>query len=97
MCGTNAGAGNHATCGSYFNAKTEDFPAVPYSGWDFNDGKCKSRSGDIENYHDISQVNLELYFSCTSIPGLWILCSPLLSDIFKEQNKTKTLMENHPN
>ncbi|NWZ57838.1 AMYP amylase, partial [Haliaeetus albicilla] len=56
MCGTNAGAGNHATCGSYFNAKTEDFPAVPYSGWDFNDGKCKSRSGDIENYHDISQV-----------------------------------------
>ncbi|XP_017682658.1 PREDICTED: pancreatic alpha-amylase-like [Lepidothrix coronata] len=56
MCGANAGAGDHATCGSYFNAKTEDFPAVPYSGWDFNDGKCKSRSGDIENYHDISQV-----------------------------------------
>ncbi|NXC76744.1 AMYP amylase, partial [Anhinga anhinga] len=56
MCGANAGAGNHATCGSYFNAKTEDFPAVPYSGWDFNDGKCKSRSGDVENYHDVSQV-----------------------------------------
>ncbi|XP_010182267.1 PREDICTED: pancreatic alpha-amylase-like, partial [Mesitornis unicolor] len=56
MCGANAGAGNHATCGSYFNAKTKDFPAVPYSGWDFNDGKCKSRSGDIENYHDIFQV-----------------------------------------
>ncbi|XP_009978764.1 PREDICTED: pancreatic alpha-amylase-like, partial [Tauraco erythrolophus] len=56
MCGASAGAGDHATCGSYFNAKTEDFPAVPYSGWDFNDGKCKSRSGDIENYHDISQV-----------------------------------------
>ncbi|XP_014794989.1 PREDICTED: pancreatic alpha-amylase-like isoform X2 [Calidris pugnax] len=56
MCGANAGAGDHATCGSYFNAKTEDFPAVPYSGWDFNDRKCKSRSGDIEDYHDISQV-----------------------------------------
>ncbi|NXY48271.1 AMYP amylase, partial [Ceuthmochares aereus] len=56
MCGANAGAGNHATCGSYFNAKTEDFPAVPYSSWDFNDAKCNSRSGDIENYHDISQV-----------------------------------------
>ncbi|XP_009581490.1 PREDICTED: pancreatic alpha-amylase-like, partial [Fulmarus glacialis] len=55
MCGANAGAGKHATCGSYFNAKTKDFPAVPYSGWDFNDGKCKSSSGDIENYHDISQ------------------------------------------
>ncbi|NWS98905.1 AMY1 amylase, partial [Mionectes macconnelli] len=56
MCGANAGAGNHATCGNYFNAKTEDFPAVPYSGSDFNDDKCKSKSGDIENYHDISQV-----------------------------------------
>ncbi|KAI1236631.1 hypothetical protein IHE44_0014884 [Lamprotornis superbus] len=56
MCGANAGAGDHATCGSYFNAKTEDFPAVPYSGWDFNDRKCKSRSGNIENYQDISQV-----------------------------------------
>ncbi|XP_054493962.2 pancreatic alpha-amylase-like [Agelaius phoeniceus] len=56
MCGANAGAGDHATCGSHFNAKTEDFPAVPYSGWDFNDHKCKSRSGNIENYHDISQV-----------------------------------------
>lgn len=59
MCGANAGAGNHATCGSYFNAKTESFPAVPYSVWDFNDGKCKSLSGDIEDYHDIPQVNLE--------------------------------------
>nr|XP_021410410.1 pancreatic alpha-amylase [Lonchura striata domestica] len=56
MCGANAGAGDHATCGSYFNSKTEDFPAVPYSSWDFNDQKCKSRSGNIENYHDISQV-----------------------------------------
>ncbi|XP_035393342.1 pancreatic alpha-amylase-like [Cygnus atratus] len=56
MCGGSAGAGNHSTCGSYFNAKTEDFPAVPYSAWDFNDGKCKSESGDIENYHDASQV-----------------------------------------
>ncbi|NXB74452.1 AMYP amylase, partial [Donacobius atricapilla] len=56
MCGANAGAGDHAACGSYFNAKTEDFPAVPYSGWDFNDHKCKSKSGNIENYHDISQV-----------------------------------------
>lgn len=60
MCGANAGAGDHASCGSYFNAKTEDFPAVPYSGLDFNDHKCKSRSGNIENYHDISQVSLQL-------------------------------------
>ncbi|NXA49128.1 AMYP amylase, partial [Nothocercus julius] len=56
MCGANAGAGTHATCGSYFNAETEDFPAVSYSNLDFNDRKCKSRSGNIENYQDIYQV-----------------------------------------
>jgi len=58
MCGGNAGAGNYSTCGSYFNAETKDFPAVPYSAWDFNDAKCKSRSGDIEDYQDVPQVNL---------------------------------------
>ncbi|XP_025899671.1 pancreatic alpha-amylase-like isoform X1 [Nothoprocta perdicaria] len=56
MCGANAGAGTHATCGSYFNAETEDFPAVSYSSLDFNDRKCKSPSGNIENYQDIYQV-----------------------------------------
>lgn len=56
MCGGNAGAGNYSTCGSYFNAETKDFPAVPYSAWDFNDAKCKSRSGDIEDYQDVPQV-----------------------------------------
>uniref|UniRef100_A0A8C6UH07 alpha-amylase n=1 Tax=Neogobius melanostomus TaxID=47308 RepID=A0A8C6UH07_9GOBI len=34
----------------------EDFPSVPYSGWDFNDNKCKTASGDIENYGDPYQV-----------------------------------------
>ncbi|KAL0170608.1 hypothetical protein M9458_035204, partial [Cirrhinus mrigala] len=43
-------------CGSYFNGHKEDFPSVPYSYLDFNDGKCKSGSGNIENYHDIYQV-----------------------------------------
>ncbi|CAM4592374.1 unnamed protein product [Lepidochelys olivacea] len=56
MCGSGAGSGNSSTCGSYFNAETRDFPAVPYSAWDFNDGKCKTGSGDIENYHDVTQV-----------------------------------------
>lgn len=62
MCGSNAGTGNHSTCGSYFNAEKEDFPAVPYSAWDFNDAKCKSRSGDIEDYQDAPQVNLVTHF-----------------------------------
>ncbi|XP_027748126.1 pancreatic alpha-amylase-like [Empidonax traillii] len=56
MCGAAGGSGTHSTCGSYFNAGNRDFPAVPYSGWDFNDGKCHSGSGEIENYGDIYQV-----------------------------------------
>ncbi|MBW3919203.1 glycosidase, partial [Neisseria meningitidis] len=35
---------------------TKDFPSVPYSGWDFNDNKCKTASGEIENYGDAYQV-----------------------------------------
>lgn len=56
MCGEGGGAGTHSTCGSYFNAQNRDFPAVPYSGWDFNDGKCKTSSGGIESYQDSAQV-----------------------------------------
>ncbi|XP_025069616.1 pancreatic alpha-amylase-like isoform X2 [Alligator sinensis] len=56
MCASGLGSENNATCGSYFNAKTRDFPAVPYSGWDFNDGKCKTGSGGIDNYGDLEQV-----------------------------------------
>uniref|UniRef100_A0A672UFR6 Alpha-amylase n=1 Tax=Strigops habroptila TaxID=2489341 RepID=A0A672UFR6_STRHB len=56
MCGSGGGSGTHSTCGSYFNAGERDFPAVPYSGWDFNDGKCQTASGEIENYGDMYQV-----------------------------------------
>ncbi|NWX87283.1 AMYP amylase, partial [Nothoprocta ornata] len=56
MCGSGAGSGTHSTCGSYFNAGNRDFPAVPYSGWDFNDGKCTTGSGEIESYQDINQI-----------------------------------------
>ncbi|NXI16535.1 AMYP amylase, partial [Irena cyanogastra] len=56
MCGAAGGSGTHSTCGSYFNAGNRDFPAVPYSGWDFNDGKCHTASGEIESYGDIYQV-----------------------------------------
>lgn len=57
MCGAAGGSGTHATCGSYFDAGTEDFPAVPYSGWDFNDGKCYTGNGEIQSYSDIYQVS----------------------------------------
>lgn len=60
MCGAGAGSGSGGTCGSYFNAQTEDFPAVPFSGWDFNDGKCKTGSGEIENYNDPYQVQMHI-------------------------------------
>nr|XP_033772179.1 pancreatic alpha-amylase-like [Geotrypetes seraphini] len=56
MCGAAGGSGTHCTCGSYFNTGSRDFSAVPYSDWDFNDGKCKTGSGEIENYSDPYQV-----------------------------------------
>ncbi|XP_036411957.1 alpha-amylase-like [Colossoma macropomum] len=55
MCGAGGGEGKHSSCGSYFNANTKDFPSVPYSAWDFNDGKCYTSSGNIENYNDVNQ------------------------------------------
>uniref|UniRef100_I3KQC8 alpha-amylase n=1 Tax=Oreochromis niloticus TaxID=8128 RepID=I3KQC8_ORENI len=56
MCGSGGGTGTHSSCGSWFNAGNRDFPSVPYSSWDFNDNKCKTGSGEIENYGDIYQV-----------------------------------------
>ncbi|KAG8555992.1 hypothetical protein GDO81_017894 [Engystomops pustulosus] len=56
MCGAGGGSGTRSTCGSSYNTGNRDFPAVPYSRLDFNDGKCKSGSGDIENYNDAYQV-----------------------------------------
>lgn len=57
MCSSGGGQGTHSSCGSWFNAGNKDFPSVPYSGWDFNDNKCHTGSGDIESYTDIYQVN----------------------------------------
>lgn len=56
MCGEGGGAGTSSTCGSYYHAQNREFPAVPYSAWDFNDGKCKTSSGGIESYNDAAQV-----------------------------------------
>ncbi|KAF4076251.1 hypothetical protein AMELA_G00212340 [Ameiurus melas] len=56
MCGAGGGEGKHSSCGSYFNANTKSFPSVPYSNLDFNDGKCYTSSGEIENYNDVNQV-----------------------------------------
>uniref|UniRef100_A0AAR2K7H6 Alpha-amylase n=1 Tax=Pygocentrus nattereri TaxID=42514 RepID=A0AAR2K7H6_PYGNA len=46
---------NHI-CGTYFDANKKNFPSVPFSSLDFNDGKCKTANGGIENYHNIFQV-----------------------------------------
>uniref|UniRef100_A0AAV2JSI7 Alpha-amylase n=1 Tax=Knipowitschia caucasica TaxID=637954 RepID=A0AAV2JSI7_KNICA len=56
MCGSGGGEGTHSSCGTWFSATKKDFPSVPYSGWDFNDHKCKTSSGEIENYGDPYQV-----------------------------------------
>ena len=56
MCGEGVGSGTSSTCGSYFNSQNREFSGVPYSAWDFNDGKCKTASGGIESYNDAAQV-----------------------------------------
>uniref|UniRef100_A0A0P4W0X7 Alpha-amylase n=1 Tax=Scylla olivacea TaxID=85551 RepID=A0A0P4W0X7_SCYOL len=48
--------GTGATGGSSFDAGSESYPAVPYSGFDFNDANCHTGSGNIENYGDAEQV-----------------------------------------
>ncbi|KAF2367800.1 Alpha-amylase/branching enzyme C-terminal all beta [Trinorchestia longiramus] len=42
--------------GTSFDSGKEDYPGVPYSTFDFNDGNCYSSSGDIETYQDVDQV-----------------------------------------
>jgi len=44
------------SAGSNFDADLRSFPSVPYGENDFNDRKCRSSSGSIENYGDIYQV-----------------------------------------
>ncbi|KAM3605429.1 uncharacterized protein V6R79_025564 [Siganus canaliculatus] len=56
MCRSNSGEGTYSACGTWFNASNEEFPSVSYSRWDFNDNKCFTGSGEIENYGDIDQV-----------------------------------------
>uniref|UniRef100_G3PX08 alpha-amylase n=1 Tax=Gasterosteus aculeatus aculeatus TaxID=481459 RepID=G3PX08_GASAC len=56
MCGAGGGEGTHSSCGSWFSATREDFPSVPYSQLDFNDYKCKTSNGEIQNYGDANQV-----------------------------------------
>ena len=68
MCGSGGGEGTHSSCGSWFSASKRDFPSVPFSKADFNDNKCRTGSGEIENYGDVNQVmnvtrNTDVIFS----------------------------------
>lgn len=56
MCGAGGGEGTHSSCGSWFSAGRKDFPSIPFSHSDFNDHKCRTGSGNIENYGDANQV-----------------------------------------
>lgn len=56
MCGAGGGEGTHSSCGSWFSAGRKDFPSIPFSNMDFNDHKCRTGSGNIENYGDANQV-----------------------------------------
>ncbi|XP_076811464.1 alpha-amylase A-like [Clavelina lepadiformis] len=53
MCRGGTGVG---TGGNNFDTNIQDFPGVPYSALDFNDNKCPTASGNIENYGNINQV-----------------------------------------
>lgn len=44
------------SAGTQYSAQTKWFPAVPFSANDFNDKKCRTSSGNIENYGDANQV-----------------------------------------
>ena len=46
--------------GSSFDSGSESYPAVPYSGFDFNDANCNTASGSIENYGDADQVRPDI-------------------------------------
>ncbi|XP_042220626.1 alpha-amylase 1-like [Homarus americanus] len=48
--------GTGATGGTSFDAGSESYPGVSYSGFDFNDANCHTASGNIENYGDAIQV-----------------------------------------
>ena len=45
--------------GGSFDSGSEDYPGVPYSAFDFNDGNCYSSNGDITNYGDANEVILD--------------------------------------
>nr|XP_048298800.1 pancreatic alpha-amylase-like isoform X2 [Myodes glareolus] len=57
MCAASGGAGTNSTCGSYFNAHNREFPAVPYSAWDFNDSKCDR---DVYDYKNANEARTRL-------------------------------------
>lgn len=80
MCGSGAAAGTGTTCGSYCNPGNREFPAVPYSAWDFNDGKCKTASGGIESYNDPYQVSKKIKKARTICASQQVAyCSPFKS------------------
>jgi len=51
-----AAGGNKGSAGGNYNPGSKYFPDVPFGGSDFNDNKCRSSSGNIENYNDVNQV-----------------------------------------
>lgn len=78
MCGAGGGEGNHSSCGSWFSANNQNFPSVPYSRWDFNNNKCSTGSGNIENYGDPNQVisdKEKKILKCSRLYSLFIIIS----------------------
>lgn len=75
MCGSSGGAGTHSTCGSYFNTGTKEFSGVPYSSLDFNDNKCYTSNGEIQNYGDVNQVRYCVFTDIVKAIRCFIFCN----------------------
>ena len=53
---TGQGVNGRGSGGSIFSGSSKLFPDVPYGAGDFNDYKCKSYNGEINNYNDVNEV-----------------------------------------
>ena len=49
--------GTPSSGSSEFNGESESYPGVPYTSSNFNDKKCHTLTGNIEDFQDPNQVN----------------------------------------
>ena len=53
---TGQSVNGRGSAGSVFSGSSKLYPDVPFGSSDFNDYKCKSYNGRINNYQDVNEV-----------------------------------------